>query len=142
MEKENFSYRFKTSKSAHEVYELLLNIDLWWSGLFEEHIEGKSENIHDEFSFSAGGGLHYSKQKLVELIPEEKIVWLVTDSKLSFLKTPTEWNGTKISFAISSDNSKTEVTFTHEGLVPQIECYDSCSGAWNGYLDKLKKKLN
>lgn len=142
MKKENFSYSFKTSKSADEVYELLLHIDQWWSGLFEESIEGKSQNINDEFSFNAGGGVHYSKQKLVELIPGKKIVWLVTDSKLSFLKTPNEWDGTKIGFAISSDNNKTEVTFTHDGLVPQIECYDSCTGAWNGYLDKLKKKLN
>ncbi len=140
--KGSFSYSFKTSKTADEVYELLLNIDQWWSGLFEENIEGKSKKINDEFSFKAGGGVHYSKQKLVELIPGKKIVWLVTDSNLSFLKAPSEWNGTKICFVISSDKNKTEITFTHEGLVPQIECYDSCSGAWNGYLDNLKKKLN
>jgi len=58
----------------------------WWVGLFGETIEGESNHINDEFSFRDGDGVHYSNQKLIELVPNEKIVWLVTESKLSFLK--------------------------------------------------------
>jgi hypothetical protein len=142
MKKDNFSYSFKTFKPANEVFELLLTIDQWWSGPYEETIKGKSQKLNDEFTFNAGEGAHYSKQKLVELVPNQKIVWLVTDSNLSFLNNTAEWNGSKIHFDLSTEENYTKVTFTHEGLIPQIECYDTCSSAWNGYLENLKKKWN
>jgi hypothetical protein len=141
MNKDNFSYSFKTSKPINEVFELLLEIEQWWSGLYEENIQGKSQSENDEFTFKAGGGVHYSKQKLIELVPDKKIVWLVTDSNLSFLENTAEWNCTKIRFDLSKDETNTKVIFTHEGLVPQIECYGACSSAWTSYLDNLKKKL-
>jgi hypothetical protein len=137
----NFTYSFTSSKKPEEVFELLLHIEQWWSGQYEETIKGKSEKIDDEFAFRAGGGAHYSKQKLVELIPGKNIAWLVTDSKLNFLSDPGEWTGTKICFAISMEDNKTKVTFTHDGLVPEIECYNACSGGWTQYLEQLKKKL-
>jgi len=99
-------------------------------------MEGNSANIGDEFTFSAGGGMHYSKQRLTELVPNQKIVWQVIESNLSFLQDPTEWNGTKISFDVSEQEGKSLVSFTHEGLIPEIECYESCSGAWGQYLDQ------
>lgn len=141
LEKKNFTYTIKTSKSIHEVYTMLLDIKQWWFGLYEETINGKSTKPDDEFTFKAGGGLHYTKQKLIELVPEKKIVWLVTESNLSFLSDPAEWEGTKIRFDLSTEGKNTLVTFTHEGLVPQIECYDNCSAAWTGYMDNLKKAL-
>jgi len=141
MKKENFTYSFTSSKTQEEIFELLLNIEQWWSGLYEETIIGKSHQLNDEFSFKAGGGMHDTTQKLVELIPNEKIVWLVTNSKLTFLSDPSEWKNTKICFELSKEGDKTMITFTHDGLTPQIECYNACSGGWIGYLENLKKKL-
>lgn len=141
MKKENFAYSFKSSKTPEDIFELLLDVEQWWSGLYEETIKGKSHKLNDEFSFKAGSGAHYSKQKLIELIPNKRIVWLVTDSKLNFLSDPSEWTNTKICFDISKEEDKTIVTFTHDGLTPQIECYNDCSGAWASYLENLKKKL-
>jgi hypothetical protein len=137
----SFSYSFASSKSPATVFELLLDIDKWWSGLYAETIKGESQKINDEFSFNAGGGAHYSKQKLIELIPDKKIVWLVTDSNLSFLSETREWTNTMICFDISKEGNKTKVTFTHDGLIPQIECYEACSGAWSQYLENLETKL-
>ena len=137
----SFSFSFRSSKSADTIFELLLNIDKWWSGFYSETISGKSRAIDDEFTFSAGGGLHNTKQKLVELIPNKKIVWLVTESNLLFLNDTNEWTNTMIRFDISADVNKTTVTFTHDGLVPQIECYDQCSSAWSQYLEQLQEKL-
>jgi hypothetical protein len=141
MKKENFSYSFTTAKSAEEVFNILSDVKQWWSGLFEETIEGKSAGAGDEFTFHAGGGAHYSKQKLVERVPGKTLAWQVTDSNLSFVEHTNEWNGTMIRFDLSSDGKNTTVTFTHEGLVPQIACYDNCSSAWNGYMHQLQTAL-
>jgi len=137
----NFTYNFTSSKTAEEIFEILTDIEQWWSGLYGETINGKSKKINDEFTFKAGGGAHYTKQKLIEIIPNKKIVWLVTESELTFISHPEEWVNTKIEFDISKEGNKTKVTFTHEGLVPEIECYKDCSMGWTGYLEQLKKKL-
>ena len=85
MKKDSYTNSFTSSKTSDEVFEALLNVQQWWTGFYEETIKGKSKRVDDEFIFKAGGGAHYSKQKLIELIPNKKIVWLVTDSKLNFL---------------------------------------------------------
>ncbi len=144
MSKQNFNdytFSMESSDTPTNIFARLLDVRSWWSGLFSETIEGDTNKLNDEFTFSAGGGVHYSNQKLVELIPDKKIVWLVTDSNLNFLEKPNEWTGTKICFEISKLGGKTQITFTHQGLVPKIECYNSCADAWTQYLENLAEKL-
>ena len=141
MKNQDFQYSLTTSKKQNEVFAYLLNPKNWWVGLFGETIEGNSKDINDEFSFRAGDGVHYSNQKLVELDTDKKINWLVTESNLSFLKNTNEWAGTKIRFDIEQESNRTKITFTHQGLIPQIECYGSCSSAWTQYLQNLKEHL-
>lgn len=139
----DFTRTLTTSKTPAEVFQTVLEIRNWWSGLFAETFEGQSAQLNDEFTFSAGGGAHYSKQKLVELIPNQKLVWEVVDSKLNFLKKQNEWTGTKLVFEISESGAQTILRFTHEGLTPASECYDNCSPAWSQYFhDKLLPLLN
>lgn len=137
----NFTYSFSTRKPPEEVFAILRNPKQWWIGLYDEIIRGKSEKTGDEFHFKAGGGLHDTLQKLTDVVPNKKLIWQVTKSHLSFLSNPEEWKDTKICFDLQLKEGRTEITFTHEGLVPEIECYDSCSSAWTGYLDNLKKAL-
>ncbi len=56
------------------------------------------------------------------------------DNYFNFTKDKSEWKGTKISFEISWKNKKTQIRFTHLGLVPQYECFDICSNAWSKYI--------
>ncbi|HLP11228.1 MAG TPA: SRPBCC domain-containing protein [Flavobacteriales bacterium] len=131
MGQKDFTITFLTGKSPEHVYNAINKVPEWWCEVFE----GDSAKLNKEFSVTFND-LHYSKHKLVELVPNKTIVWLVTDSNLSFLKNKTEWNGTKNRFDISTENGKTIVLFTHEGLTPEIECFNACSGGWNRFINQ------
>jgi len=75
------------------------------------------------------------------MIPGRKVVWLVVDSKLNFTKDKTEWNDTEVTFDISKKGTRTEVRFTHVGLVPDYECYGACSSAWGSYINGSLRSL-
>lgn len=116
----NFTITLLSDKTPEEVFKCILNVRAWWSGYYSEEIDGRTEKLGDEFTFRAGEGAHYSKQKLMELTPNKKIAWLITDSNLSFLDKKNEWTGTKLIFEISEKDNKTQVIFTHEGLAPEL----------------------
>ncbi len=136
MANHDFSTVIWVDKTPAVAYNSVLNVRAWWSGLYGESFEGSSEKPGDEFSFLAGGGVHYTKQKLVEMVPGKKVVWLVTEANLSFVDKVDEWKGTKISFDISEEEGKTKIVFTHVGLVPAFQCYDSCAPAWTQYIQE------
>ena len=142
MRSSSYSTSFLSPESPENIFKTLIDVTKWWSGIYAETIKGKSGKVGDEFTFKAGGGAHYTKQKLVELVPEKKIVWVVEDSNLSFLEKTNEWDGTKIGFELSNDGELTKVTFSHDGLVPEMQGYGGCSDAWAKYMDNLRQKLN
>ncbi|NML22005.1 SRPBCC domain-containing protein [Pseudoflavitalea sp. G-6-1-2] len=143
MASKDFTYTITTDRSPEEVFKAVLNVRNWWVGYYNEVIKGGTEKLDDEFTFLAGDGVHYSRQRLVEVIPNKKVIWLITDSKLSFIEKTDEWVGSKVIFDISEKAGKTKLVFTHEGLTPEVECYDSCAPAWTTYLqNKLTPLIN
>lgn len=131
---ENFTVTLLVDHSPKQVFDAVLNVRGWWQGLYSEEIIGRTKNVNDEFTFRAGGGAHYTRQKLMEVIPDKRVVWLITECELTFIEKKDEWTGTKIIFEIAEKAGKTQLQFTHQGLTPEIECYDACSTAWSMYI--------
>lgn len=123
----NYTATIEVAKSPQEVFNCLTEVTKWWSKDFE----GGSKKINDEFVI-CHPGRHYSKQKLVEVVPDKKMVWLVTESQLDWIeKDQHEWTNTKMNFGITGKGDTTILRFTHEGLVPEKECYEKCGEGWN-----------
>jgi Activator of Hsp90 ATPase homolog 1-like protein len=125
---QNFTTAFSVDQTPEEVFKAITNVRGWWTG----DIQGGTDKLGDEFTYRYQD-IHYSKQKITELVPDRKVVWHVVDANLSRHQDPAEWTGTDITFDVAPKDGQTEVRFTHLGLVPDIECFDSCSNAW-GYL--------
>lgn len=131
MENKNLTITIFTGETPTGVFDAINNVEAWWTG--EPGVEGKATKIGDEFTYRYSD-IHYSKQRVTELIPGKKIVWAIVDSQLNFIKSKNEWTGTTIIFEIFQTNNKTEVRFTHEGLAENKECYSACSDAWSSYI--------
>lgn len=124
---ESFTATIEVAQSPKQVFDAVTDVTKWWSKDFE----GSSTKLNDEFIINHPNQ-HYSKHKLIEVVPAKKIVWLVTESKLYWLKNnQEEWTNTKMIFDISTNGNKTILHFTHEGLVPEKECYAMCEKGWN-----------
>jgi uncharacterized protein YndB with AHSA1/START domain len=129
MENKSFTVTIEVAKSPQSVFKSITNdVAKWWGG---KDLKGNCTKLNDEFIINHPGA-HYSKQKLVEVIQDKKIVWLVTESTLDWLqKDKHEWKNTKMIFEIVPKGDKAVLHFTHEGLVPEKECYSLCHEGWN-----------
>ena len=124
MTDQNFTTTFSVDQSPEEVFDAINNVRGWWS----EEIDGSTDKLGAEFKFCYKD-LHRSTRKITELVSAKKVVGHVLDSHINFVKDKNEWKGTDIVFEIAKKDDKTELRFTHAGLVPAIECYGDCSGA-------------
>jgi hypothetical protein len=136
MDQQDFTTSIQVDITPQEAFDAINNVRAWWPG----EIEGNTKKLNDEFTYRYKK-FHYSKQKLVEVIPGKKVVWLVTDSSLNFVEHKSEWTGTKIIFEISGKDNKTQIRFTHQGLIPKYECFDSCSNAWTDIIRNSLRSL-
>ena len=91
MEKQDYTATIVVNASTERVFNCINNVSEWWT----ENLEGSSSKLGDEFKVLFGGDT-FVTHKLVEVISEKKVIWLVTDCNLSWLKDKNEWTNTKI----------------------------------------------
>jgi hypothetical protein len=136
MQNQNFTTTLLVEQTPEAAFNAINNVCGWWS----EEIEGPTEKLNDEFNYHYED-IHRCKIKLIEVVPGKKIVWLVMDNYFKFTQDKSEWKGTKISFELSRQDTKTQIVFTHIGLVPEYECYEICRDAWSNYIQNSLRSL-
>ena len=133
---QSYTTTLLVDQTPEAVFDAVNNVRGWWSG----EIDGSTGKLGAQFKYRYKD-LHRSSQKITELVPGKKVVWHVVDSRLDFVKDKTEWNGTDIVFQIAKKDDKTELRFTHVGLVPGLQCYGACSDGWGFYIKDSLRRL-
>lgn len=136
MENRDYNISITVNKNDLIAFNAIRDFRAWWS----EEIEGVTD-ILDETFFYHYKDVHLCKLKLIEMIPNKKLVYLVTDNEFNFIEDKTEWVGTKLIFELESDGENTKIQFTHLGLTPEDECYKVCEDAWSSYIQGSLKNL-
>lgn len=132
----DYTISFTSDQSPDAVFAAINNVRGWWS----EEIQGSTGSAGDVFTYRFQD-LHRCKIAIMETVPGRKIVWHILENHFSFTKDEAEWTGTDIVFDIARKGDRTEVTFTHRGLVPEFECYDACSEGWRVYIEGSLRDL-
>ena len=136
MNQQNYQCSIAAGFTPSGAFDAINQVNEWWV----KNTEGSAEKLNDVFTVRFSGDVFVTFE-VTESIPGKKIVWQVTDCYLPWLKDKTEWNGTTVMFDISPLGDETQVTMTHIGLVPEIECYSGCEAGWNQYFKGSLFKL-
>jgi hypothetical protein len=129
MKDQDYTAAISVDQSPEQAYAAVLDPRGWWS----EEIEGSTDKLNAVFDYHYKD-VHRCKMRVVELVPGKRVAWLCLENDFDFIADKTEWQGTRIVFDIARKGGKTELRFTHEGLVPDYECYEVCSDAWSTYI--------
>jgi uncharacterized protein YndB with AHSA1/START domain len=136
MKKQDFTTMFLAEATSQQVFDAVNNVRGWWS----ENIEGNTDKAGDIFTYHYQD-VHICTIKITECIPGKRVVWHVLNNHFNFTKDKSEWKGTDVVFEIAEKDGKTQLTFTHQGLVPEYECYNVCHDAWMHYIQDSLKSL-
>jgi len=127
-QQQDFSLGLTVKASAKETMQKISQIDSWWAKIFK----GQAGKLNDEFSVYFGDT--YVNFRISEVIPDKKIVWLVTDCDLHWIKDRKEWKSTEVIWSLTEKDGKTQIDFVHKGMTPESECYESCKPGWTHHL--------
>jgi hypothetical protein len=111
----NYTIEIEVAKSPGDVFNQVIDLSKWWP----EEFEGENIRLNTEFALKTGD-THYSKNKVVEFVPDKKVVWVTTESQRK--ADNFDWTGTKFIFELTPQgNDNTVVKFTYDGVVLEHE---------------------
>ena len=126
---QDYTAAITVSKSPNEVLSAISKVPEWWGVTYS----GSSEKQNDLFLVKMGGDSFFN-MSVAEVIPDKRVVWLVTDCNMPWYSDKKEWANTKLIFDLNENNGVTDLTFTHEGLTPDVECYKDCEHGWTHWI--------
>lgn len=135
MNQQNYECTIVVGVSTGEAIKSINSVCQWWA----TNVKGRSEDLNDFFIVRFGRT--NATLKIIEVIPGKRIVWEVIKCYLPLFADKEQWDGTKLVWDISSWNNATQITFTHIGLVPGLECYNDCAKGWEFYIGRSLYKL-
>jgi len=132
----HYTVSFTVEQEPQAVFDAINDVRGWWS----QAVQGDTDRLGAVF-YHHYQDIHRCTLKIIEFVPGKKVTWHVLHNDFNFVTDKAEWNGTDVVFDIATQGDKTELRFTHAGLVPAYECYDVCSNAWGQYITGSLRKL-
>jgi len=127
MENHDYNATIHVNVTAQEAFEKISSVSEWWIS----NVEGNTQKLNDVFTVSLG--TTWKKFKIIEVVPDKKVVWLITDCCLPWNDDTTEWKNTRIVWEVSATKDSTQISFTHVGL-GDLDCGNQCMNSWNNYI--------
>jgi len=109
-----YSAGIDVAKSPNIVFNHIIDLSRWWA----EEFVGDTLTLNSEFILKTGDA-HFSKNKVVEFVPNKKFAWVTTESKRS--ADNFDWTGTKMIFVLTPNDKGTQISFTYDGVVLENE---------------------
>lgn len=117
-----------THLSPADAFAKISHVGHWWTSSFK----GSAKKLNDTFCVKMGETT--VDFRIAQVVPDRKIIWLVTDCYLSWINKKDEWKNTKIVFEITEVSNQTKIEMTHVGLVAGVECYQDCVSGWDHFI--------
>jgi uncharacterized protein YndB with AHSA1/START domain len=137
MNEESFTRNIEIAASPAQVFRALTSeVRMWWTTSADDaSVVGKSATFRFDES--------YQTMIVKDLVPERRVVWDCVEQVHAnkTLSVHDEWVGTRLIWKIEPASRGCRLTFIHQGLVPQLECYEICEGGWDHYVESLKSYL-
>ncbi|MFD2872040.1 SRPBCC domain-containing protein [Mucilaginibacter ximonensis] len=131
----NYQALFTTKLSQAKAKDGICRVQNWWSA----DVQGHSADAGD--TFRVRFGKTWADIRITEEGPQ-RLVWTFTDCYLNLLKDPQEWKNTRVIWELIPAGDGTELTMTHEGLTPALECFEDCRQGWDFFvLSSLRQYL-
>mgnify|MGYP000350774575 FL=1 len=134
---------YSTSVSIEASSEAVFNaiaqsVQKWWG-----NTNSAVSKLGDEFTTSFDKT--FWKFKILEFKPNSKIVWQCIDAKhihTGFDGIEKEWIGTNVEWNLEEkSHNETILNFAHNGLVPELNCYEICCPAWERFVTQSLKSF-
>lgn len=127
----DFTRTVRVACTASDAFAALtLGIERWWSRAFE----GRADRVGSEFTVRFDET--FKTFRVVELDRDAGVVWLCVASHLDLtgLTHTSEWDGTRVRWALRPDGDATVIDIAHHGLTPALGCHEACTLGWDQFL--------
>jgi hypothetical protein len=82
MKEQDYHTSITVEATASEAFNCINSVTKWWT----ENLEGRSQKLNDEFTVRFGD-VHYSQQKLIEVVVDKKLCGSLPTANLTLSKT-------------------------------------------------------
>lgn len=136
MKQENYHCTITVNTSAQLAFDTVTTrISEWWA----KNVKGNSVNLHDVFTVYFGKT--FGTFRIVDLVPGKRIVWFTADCYLDIFQDKEVWKDSTLVWEFMPVEDATQITMTHIGLFPGVECFEDCRQGWNFYIKESLFKL-
>lgn len=142
MTAKNYTRTIRVKATSNAVYAALtVGFEHWWTTP-----DKVLRDVGDVARFDFSGKHGYWTFRATQLRPDRIEMTCIEALHLQDgypTKIETEWLGTTVIWMIEEGGDETAIHFEHDGLTPELHCFDICRAGWDlFFVDSLKAYLD